>query len=244
MKQTLQIIYSVYAWTVISVTTILSAISIILVSVLLRPFDPDRRAAGRVAYLWGLSIIAANPTWKLKIQGRGYIREGKGYVLVANHMSFGDIICLYCIERHFKWVAKESLFSVPFFGWAMSALGYIPLRRGEHGSIRDSFRQSIGWLNREMSVLIFPEGTRSVTGKMGAFKNGAFKLAIQTKRPIVPIVLTGTRDAIKKGSMMFAVTPRCKMKVLKPIPTAGYRENQFAELRDLVRSKMLEAAEG
>lgn len=240
MKRFLQIIYATYMWTVVVLCTVTTATFIIVCAFILYPFDHNRQIANIGAEVWGKMIFAANPFWKLKMQGLGYLRKHKGYILVVNHLSAMDIVCLFCMGKNFKWVAKDSLFRIPFFGWAMSALGYVSLKRGEHGSIRDSYRESMKWLNRGVSVLIFPEGTRSSSGKLGTFKNGAFKLAAQTKKPIVPIVLTGTREIIQRGSSIPALRARVKLKVLKPIETTHYQEKQFVELMDLVRSKMLE----
>ncbi|MBI4388449.1 MAG: 1-acyl-sn-glycerol-3-phosphate acyltransferase [Candidatus Omnitrophica bacterium] len=227
----------------ITLVTLGVSTSIIVVSFTFQWIDPDRRASQRIANTWGKIITFLNPTWSIKIQGRGYIQEGKSYVLAANHASFSDIIFLYCLGKQFKWVAKDSLFKIPFFGWAMSALKYVRLIRGNQESIRNSFDQCFYWLNRNMSLLIFPEGTRSVTGKLGSFKNGAFRLAIKTRKPVVPIALTGTSEVIKKGSAQFSPNIRCKIKVLKPIQTTAYREDQYGELRDLVRARMIEAIE-
>lgn len=217
------------------------SIPIVLISLLLAPIDPDRRIAHRLGTIWGQGIFLMNPLWKLKISGKGFVRKNKAYVLVANHLSLADIICIYCLDRQFKWIAKESLFKIPFFGWAMSAMRYVRLRRGELGSIRESFDESFRWLKRDMSLLIFPEGTRSKSGQLGTFKNGAFKLAIRAKKPVVPIVLAGTNRAIQKGKKVMSTEVKCRLKVLKPIPTDQYKEEDFAKLRDLVRSKMSEA---
>jgi 1-acyl-sn-glycerol-3-phosphate acyltransferase len=238
-----QIGYSAFVWSVIALSTLLVWITLILCWPLSITLDRKRTLGMPVANLWGKTIFTLNPFWHIKIYGKGHIQKGKSYVLAANHASMSDIICLYCMGKHFRWVAKESLFKIPFFGWAMSLLGYIRLRRGEHGSIRDSFENSKRCLHENVSVLYFPEGTRSATGKLGSFKNGAFKLALQTQKPIVPIVLTGTKDILPKGGKIFSNRVNVKIRILKPIPTTGYRENQFAELRELVRSKILDALE-
>lgn len=230
--------YSFIIWICITLITLIYSTLIILASVTLRIVDPRRTIAHKLANAWGSTIFWVNPAWKLKIEGRGFIKRNQAYVLVANHASMSDIICLFCIGRQFKWVAKDSLFRVPFFGWAMSALGYVSLARGSHGSIRETFKQCIKWLDQNISVLIFPEGTRSKTGELGNFKNGAFKLAIETRTPIIPIVLIGTHEVIQKGKSTVSGRIKCKVKILKPIDTSRYEANQFAELKDRIHSQM------
>lgn len=184
-----------------------------------------------------------NPFWHLKISDAHHIKKDKAYVLVANHSSLGDIICLYCLGKHFKWLAKESLFKIPFFGWSMSLLNYIPLKRGEHGSIRDSFQEAQDSLEKGISMLIFPEGTRSRSGKLGEFKNGAFKLAIRTKKPIIPIVICGTGEAMSKGRITMATTVKGSLKVLPEINTESFNENQHEELKTKVWNLMRDELE-
>lgn len=234
----LRILYAIYAWTAISLLTILFSLASVLTSILLF-FDREKRIPHWINTIWARSIILANPVWRFKIKGRGYLRDKESYVLVANHLSMSDIICLFCLGKQFRWVAKENLFRVPFLGWAMNAAGYIRLKRGELGSIRESFQESLKWLERHISILIFPEGTRSESGKLGTFKNGAFKLAIQSQKPIVPIVLTGTREIIQKKSFLFSLNIHCTLKVLKPIPTVDLKEEDVSKLKELVREKML-----
>ncbi len=151
-----QFIFSFIIWLLAAFVTLAFSVAIIACRLICWR-DSKRKLSHSLANAWGETLFALNPMWKLKIQGRGYIRKGSAYVLVANHLSLSDIVCLYCLGKQFKWVAKESLFHIPFFGWAMSALGYIRLRRGEHGSIRDSFHESVRWLEKVMSFIIFPE---------------------------------------------------------------------------------------
>ena len=237
----MRIIFSVFAWIGVSLATVLFSLLSVLCSVLLRPVDPDLKIPHLINSVWARSIFFLNPVWRLKVRGRGYLKERRGYVLVSNHASMSDIICLFLLGKQFKWVSKESLFQIPFLGWAMTAAGYVRLERGKHGSIRESYEESIDWLRKNMPILIFPEGTRSRNGRLGAFKNGAFKLAVQTQKPIVPIVLSGTRTVLEKGNFLFSPSVRCTVKILKPIPTEGYNPSDFHALRDLVRTKMLGA---
>ena len=208
---------------------------------MLRPLDPQRRLAHRIGIWWGCTIVRLNPFWRLRVRGREHLHPRRAYVLVSNHQSLADIVLLYALHRQFKWLAKESLFAIPFLGWNMRLVGYIPLERGQQGSITRSYRRALDWLRHGMSVIVFPEGTRSRTGELGAFKNGAFNLAIQAGVPLLPVVLAGTRDAIPRGSWVFTRLAEATLTVLPAIETTGYTLDQAVALRDRVRSTISDA---
>ena len=236
MRRFLDIFIAFFVWTFIGFVTFVAFIAIAVS----RLFDRKDRFTYRLANLWGKSIVKINPQWKIKISGVHHIKNNKGYVIVANHTSLADIVCLFCLGKHFKWVAKSSLFKIPVFGWSMSLLNYIPLSRGRHGSIRESFNEAIESLKKDISVLIFPEGTRSKTGKLAEFKNGAFKLALLTKKPIIPIVISGTGEALTKGEATMAAKVSGVMKVLPPVETSGYEDSDFERLKTQVWNLMNE----
>lgn len=234
MRQTFNSLLAFFVWAFIGLLTLFVFIAIAISKI----FDWQDQFTYRIANLWGQVIVNINPQWNIKIAGAHHIKKNKGYVLVANHASLADIVCLFCLGKHFKWVAKSSLFKIPVFGWTMTLLNYIPLSRGRHGSIRDSFNEAIDWLNKDVSVLIFPEGTRSRSGQLAEFKNGAFKLALLTKKPIVPIVISGTGAALTKGRATMAARVLGSIKVLAPIETQDYQESDYEGLKTKVWNLM------
>jgi 1-acyl-sn-glycerol-3-phosphate acyltransferase len=145
---------------------------------------------------------------------------------------------MYKTKMQFKWVAKESLFRVPFVGWCLSLAKHVKLSRGKFASIKKVYRESARWLRDDMSVLFFPEGTRSKTSEMGEFQNGAFKLAIKEKKPILPISIEGTGNAIPKGGWILTTRTSCALKVLPPIDTAQFQAHDFARLKDVVHARL------
>ena len=154
-----------------------------------------------VARIWACSIMAVNPVWRLKVEGRENIEPGRNYVLVANHQSLLDILVVLAgLPLHFKFMAKAELFSIPFIGWHMKLAGYIPLDRSSRESGRKAVFAAREWLRKGVSVLFFPEGTRSPDGQLHPFKMGAFKVAQEEKVPILPIVIDGTGEAVPKKS--------------------------------------------
>lgn len=183
-------------------------------------------------------MTALNPYWKVKVTGLENIDKNRTYVIIANHQSLADIVLAYRTKMQFKWVAKKSLFKVPFVGWSMSLAKHIKLERGNFGSIKKVYREAAYWLRAKTSVLFFPEGTRSKTEEMGDFRNGAFKLAIKEHVPILPIIFEGTGTAIPKGTWIFTTKTVAELRILPPIETTEYKPQDFAKLRDLAKSAL------
>lgn len=224
-------------WAASSILTILLYFAMLLVIVIF-PFDRTRKAAHAQCFWWASTIVALNPYWDVSVSGLENIDKKKAYIIVANHQSLADIVIVYLVRMQFKWVAKESLFKVPFVGWCMWLAKHIKLERGDFGSIKKVYRQAAVWLRKGMSVLFFPEGTRSNSGEMKDFQNGAFKLAIKENVPILPISIKGTGDAIPKGTWLFHTKIPASIKVLPPIDVSGFAPADFAKLRDMARAAL------
>jgi len=227
---------SLFIWLVGSLLIIILYLAMLLSTILLYPFNKKRSLAHAQCFWWSDAIITLNPYWKLDISGKENIDKGRTYIIIANHQSLADIVLAYQTKMQFKWVAKESLFRIPFVGWSMSLAKHIKLERGNFGSIKKVYREAAQWLRTGVSVLFFPEGTRSQTSEMGDFNNGAFKLAIKERVPILPILIEGTSTAIPKGSWIFNTRTCARLKILPAIETAGYQPADFAKLRDLAHS--------
>jgi len=214
--------------------TIILFFVVLFIVIITFPFDKKRKLAHAQCFWWSDCVIKLNPYWRLRVEGLENIDHRQTYVVIANHQSMADIAVLYQTRMQFKWVSKKSLFNVPFIGWCLSLTKHIKLERGEFSSIKQVYREAAEWLRKDMSVLFFPEGTRSDTGQMNVFQNGAFKLAIKEKKPILPIRIRGTRNAIPKGSWVFKTEVDATLTVLPPIATAALNPADFNGLRDMV----------
>jgi len=232
---------SLFFWLGALILTMLLYFVVLFLVIILWPFDKKRKVAHTQCFWWSDGIMSLNPYWKLEVSGLENIDYKKTYVVIANHQSMADIVVLYKTRMQFKWVAKESLFKVPFIGWCLSLTKHIKLARGEFSSIKKIYREAAEWLRKDMSVLFFPEGTRSETDQMNTFQNGAFKLAIKEKRAILPICIKGTREAIPKGSWIFRASVSASIKVLPAIETSELSAADFAALRDKVFDKLANA---
>lgn len=236
----LNVLLSIFFWSsCVFLLALLYLVQLILL-VFSFPFDKQRRFLHRQCFWWSSAVIGLNPYWKVSVKGLEHIDPKRTYVIVANHQSLADIVVLYQIKAQFKWVAKESLFRVPFLGWCLSLCKHISLKRKSHGSIRDVYREAIRCIRSGMSVLFFPEGTRSDTDEMNLFQSGAFKLAISEKVPILPIAICGTRDAIPKGDWVMKSIVHCSLNVLEPIATSRLEHSDFQKLSETVRSRIAE----
>lgn len=193
-------------------------------------------------FWWSDSLIALNPYWKVKVEGLENIDPAKTYVIVANHQSLADIILVYQTHMYFKWVAKKELLKVPFIGGLLWVNDHVLLSREELGSIKDVYKKAGEHLKNGISMLFFPEGTRSGSDEMGEFKNGAFKLAIKESKPVLPVYLGGAREAIPKGGWVFKTKVSARVVVFPPIDVTGFETADFAKLRDLAREKLESAA--
>ncbi len=174
----MRIIISIWIWLGSVLLTILLYFVVLALTILLFPFDKKKKITHAQCFWWSDAVIGLNPFWNVKVKGLENIDHHKTYVIIANHQSMADIVVLYQTKMQFKWVAKASLFKVPFIGWCLSLIKHIKLVRGDFSSIKEIYHQASIWLQKDMSVLFFPEGTRSSTGQMGEFQNGALLSSI------------------------------------------------------------------
>ena len=203
------------------------------------PFDPRRKLLHLYTSAWAYHYVKVLPLWKAHFDGLEHIQPNTTYVLVANHQSLGDILVLFGLFKHFKWVSKREIFKVPFIGWNMRMNDYVGLVRGDAASIERMLADCRKHLRAGSSVLLFPEGTRSVDGQIKSFKHGAFTLAKELGLPVVPIVIDGTRNALPKKGLLLRQTKllSIRVRVLAPVPSEDAPSPR--ELSELVRERMV-----
>lgn len=201
-KDHFQLLRAVYTWTNVIILTIFFASAVLILFPCVYFFDKERHSLHRVATIWALAIAKFNPWWKFEVRGKANLATiGEPVIYVSNHQSQADILALFILSTRFRWLAKASLFKIPIFGWALSAVGYVPVLRTSKASGEKSIKLSSQHLKRGTPMLFFPEGTRSKTGELGQFKSGAFRLAKMLNIPIVPITITGCSELLPKGSL-------------------------------------------
>ncbi|NOX33852.1 MAG: 1-acyl-sn-glycerol-3-phosphate acyltransferase [Deltaproteobacteria bacterium] len=181
---------------------------------------------------WASTYIWCMPIWSVKITGRRKMDMKKNYVIVANHQSQLDVLVVYRLFFPFRWISKAEVFNLPFIGWNMTLNGHVKLKRGDKESIAQMMDQCKKFLKNNISIMMFPEGTRSKTGIVKPFKNGAFMLAKKMKKPILPLVINNTKDALPKYSLTLRGRHKMDIRVLDEIPFSVF---EYMEVDDTAK---------
>ena len=222
---------------VIPATAVLGIIAIII-SFFSRTGNPVHI----IARIWSRSILFVSRI-RVDVQGLANIDPSKSYIYMSNHRSNFDIpVLLGCLPIQFRWLAKAELFKIPIFGRAMLGAGYVKIDRFNRESAFKSIDEVASRMKNGVSVMIFPEGTRSEDGDLKPFKKGGFVMAVDSGVPIVPVVLHGTRSIMAKGSLR--INPgRVTLSIQAPIDTSGYTRDTKDELMKKVRGVISEVIE-
>ena len=205
--------------------------------------DPTHRRAGQWLRNFGKLTSRLTPQWDFTVEGEPPRDIAtRAHVVVCNHESNADPFLLSWLPWDMRWISKQELFELPLLGTQMRLGGDIALRRGDADSVRDMLAECRATLERGVSVMIFPEGTRSPDGTLGTFKDGAFRLAIEAQVPLLPVALAGTRGCLPKGSGALGEA-RAIARVLPALDTQGLTLHDVDALRERARSSIGEAVQ-
>ncbi len=207
---------------------------------LLSPLDKKKTLLRRFTEEWGAHYLERAPYSSVTVLGREKVDPSRPVIYVSNHESMVDVLAIFAARLPALWVSKVENFYAPFLGWNMVLNGYIAVKRGFLPSIMRMVRTCFRRLAEGHSLIVFPEGTRSLDGKLRPFHRGAFMLATRARVPIVPIILDGSRDVLKKGSMLVRPRP-VTIRILDPIDPAhlGYDSHKLRDFtRELMQSEL------
>ena len=224
-----------WAWVTAIAVVIVGFFYVAAIWMVTAPFDRGRYHAGRAFRQLAMTAVRFNPLWHFETDGESPPDPRHPYVAVSNHESYADIFLISHFPWEMKWLSKDTIFRIPVMGWMMRMAKDIPIKRGKRESVVSAMQGCRDRLARKVSVMIFPEGTRSRTDELLPFKDGAFRLAIEAQVPILPIAVAGTRHCMAKGSFAFR-RARAKARVLAPIPTTGLTQADLPSLRDRTQS--------
>ena len=199
-------------------------------------FDPHGKHIYGISRLWGRSILKVCGI-SLKITGLTHIDPKQRYIFMVNHQSNIDIPVLIEALRTFqlRWLAKRELLWVPFFGWAMWAGKHITVKRTDRADALQSLKKAKQRIASGISLVFFPEGTRSPDGRLLPFKRGGFWLALHTQTPVVPVTIDGSGSLLPKGDWRIR-RGEIRITVGAPLAAENHRAGKLLNLSNQVRN--------
>lgn len=222
----MKIFYILYqfliGWPLVIVATLFTA----LFTIICFPWK-NGKAPRTIQVLWSRSIL-----WFLlvpiKVTGKEHVDPKQSYVFVSNHQSFLDVFAMYgWLPNNFKWMMKKEIRRVPFVGTACHVAGHIFVDRSNPRAALQSIELVKKELVDGISTVIFPEGTRTKTGEMGRFKQGAFKIAMDMGLPVVPVSLSGCYEAMPSRQLYVNPHARVHLHIGEPVDLT-----QFADITE------------
>lgn len=240
MSRLWQSIVSLWAWLVLVLCILLWFPMLLVLRLVTFPFDRGGYLVGYLFRRIGPVMATLNPLWRFRYSGTMPADPRRPFVVVSNHESFADILLISYLPWEMKWLSKAELFRIPVMGWMMWLVGDIPVKRGFGPSAVEAMERCRRILRQRVSVMIFPEGTRSRTAELLPFKDGAFRLAIEAGVPILPLAVSGTRTALPKHDWRFGRSV-AEVQVLAPVETDGLTLADIPALKARVRDMIVRA---
>lgn len=240
-----RILYLPWAWLVFLPYLILSTALFGSVAVVIGYFRP--RWATGVAIAWAWVLCRLNFV-RVRVVGREHLDTNRSCVVMSNHRSHFDVLALYGHwPGQFRWVIKQELRKVPFLGPACAAMGHIFIDRSDRERAIASLNAARPLLTGGISVLLFPEGTRSRDGRLQDFKKGGFVMALNLGLPLLPVSVSGTRELLPVGTMKLR-PGTATITIHDAIDPADYgherREQLMADVRAAIRQGLTDWERG
>lgn len=231
--------------------TVFVALTALVMTILIAPVVMAARLIGRPQgpnsiYARGIWLWVSSMNWaagvKIRTHGAERLRNPRGAVVVANHVSWYDIFPLAATVPWCSFVAKSELRRIPLFGFAAECAGIVFVDRENRKQAFESYKVAASEVQRGRTIVVCPEGTRGLDYHLRPFKKGPFVLAIASQSPIIPTIVYGAREVMPKGS--FWIRPGViDLHFLEPVPTEGYDYEHRAELMAVVWQRMADGLE-
>jgi len=232
------ILVSAYVWIFAIITIIIIFPIYLTIWLLTVSFDRKLITVHYVTCLWGSLYTWINPRWEVSIENREKLKDSKTYIIISNHQSMLDILVLFRLLAHFRWVSKAEIFKIPVVGWIMTLNNYIKVKRGDTKSVIKMIETSKKVIASGISVLIFPEGTRSKNGSLQQFKDGAFILAADTGTNILPVIINAVSGTLTKKGIFLMKKLSIKVRLLNEVPYSSFKNSGITEIRNRIHSIM------
>lgn len=235
MKKILFWPYQVYVWLVLlpvvaGLTLVFSLLTVIFAALVNPPF-----ASRTFAVNWARLAAWLTPI-RVHVEGGEHARRHRSYIVASNHQSMYDILVIYgWLRLDLKWVMKKELRKIPGIGIGCEKAGHIFIERRNPKQASQAIAKALAGLGEGIGLLFFPEGTRSLDGRLLPFKKGAFRTAVDQQLPVLPVTLVGTRDILPAKSLrLFPGSAR--LVIHPPIETAGMATEDLERLMDQTRA--------
>jgi 1-acyl-sn-glycerol-3-phosphate acyltransferase len=225
------------AWLAIwaAMATLVLAIPIIAAGLLSRTGN----LAFTLSKLWAHTMLTVSFV-RVEIKNKEKIQKGTSYIIISNHQSHFDILALVTtLGVQYRWFIKREVLMLPLFGYGLYASRNIFIDRSDTDRAIESINKGIGRLPKGVSVMVFAEGTRSPDGQIHEFKKGGFMVAVAHKMPILPVAVSGSRQIMPKGSLVFH-PGKIQVVIGDPIDTSGYSIEKVGELVAITRRVIME----
>jgi len=226
-------LFGIVIWIYWAFCIILFFAIVSLLYVITYPFDSYHSIPNRALRGLAWFMLKVNPGWRFDIRGADSQKVEEPTIVVANHQSFLDLPLSYLLPWTMKWVAKKDLFRIPVFGWIIYMTGHISIDRQSMRSAK-VLDKLVEPIKNGIPGMIFPEGTRTTTGDLKPFKNGAFKLAKRYNFNVLPVVLDGGYQAMPSGEWGPGYRQDFVISVLDPISSDEYESER--ELKETVHT--------
>lgn len=237
IRSLLRPLYFLYQWFIFVPLLLIFTILGGVIVMVLAPFRM-REQGSAVAVIWARLVCWVTPL-KVGVKGKEHIRKGRSYVAISNHQSLFDIPVIYGMTGiDPKFVMKRSLKKIPLFGQACAAQGHVFVDRSDRKKAIESLNNSVKNLFEGESVIIFPEGTRSRDGKVKAFRKGAFRLALATGMPILPISVVGT-ERVQPPDTLHLEPGKVGVRIHEPIEVTTMSEEELPELMERSQERVV-----
>lgn len=231
MKRFIILLYQIFIWVPLVLTiTILTALTTIIGCSL----GGERIFSYYPGMYWS-KLFCLFSLCPVKIKGREKLDKKQSYIFVANHQGIYDIFLIYgFLHKPIKWVMKKSLEKIPFVGYACKKAGFIFVDNSSPKAALKTIEEAEARLKNGASIAIFPEGSRTRTGKLGSFKKGAYQMAMDLNLPIVPISINGSYEVMPIDSY-FLRPHKMELIIHDPIPTNEVKRENMREMAVEIR---------
>ena len=229
MSQKINPVFIVYQWVLVFPIMLVITAVVALSTIFLSPLLPNSKLAYHPAKMWARLCCYLNFV-RVKISGLEKLNPQQSYVFALNHQSIFDIFVVYgWLPFIFKWMMKAELRKIPLIGKACESAGHIFIDRTNAIAAKRSLEKAEAQLKNGISLVVFPEGTRTKTGEMGLFKRGAFRVATDLTLPIVPVTIRGSFERLHRNTLHI-VPGTIELIIHEPIEVAPFLPDRAAEL--------------